>query len=95
MPRLSCHRFLPGEPVAAAGTAGGDRQVSLTSLQQRYWSLLTESHLMLRSWRRAAQRFVIGKRARHLVMTAAGLMNARVRTEVENNADPARCLSPS
>ena len=46
-------------------------------------------------WRRAAQRSVICKRGSHLVMTAAGLMNARVRTEVENNADPARCLSPS
>jgi hypothetical protein len=73
--RLSCHRFRanevrlqlsvlaqPREPLAAAGAAGADRHLALTSLQQRlvktggrlvkharyYWLLLAESHLTRR-----------------------------------------------
>ena len=95
MPRLSCHRFLPGEPVAAAGTAGGDSQSVADQLAAALLVAANGESPDAAVLETRGQRFVIGKRARHLVMTAAGLMNARVRTEVENNADPARCLSPS
>jgi len=52
---VRANRLQPGEPVAAAGAAEGNRQVVADQLQQRlvkharyYWLLLAESHLKRR-----------------------------------------------